>query len=316
MRAFPIIPTIIMLIICVVLIIIILKSTKKAKHIILVILLFFLNQRYMIPTDTSSTTSNNIDVLFVIDKTISMNALDYQNNQRRLDGVKADCLKIMEELNGARFGIITFDNKARTLIPFTQDSYMAREAIEIIEPIGEWYAKGSSLNTPLEEIKKVLENEHKKAPKRVKVLFFISDGEITDKSTLNSYASLNKYIQDGAVLGYGTKEGAIMYYIDDEDIQHPKQRLVMDTTVSPNKEAISKIDEKNLKQIATDLKIDYIHMDNTAKINEKIKKIKTQMEKEMNTIPITSYDDTYFILAPIILLLLVLDLKKVRRDCV
>lgn len=36
------------------------------------------------------------------------------------------------------------------------------------------------------------------------MLFFVSDGETTSVETLKSFAEVKKYINGGAVLGYGT----------------------------------------------------------------------------------------------------------------
>ena len=62
--------------------------------------------------------------------------------------------------------------------------------------------------------------------------------------------------------------------------------------------AISKIDEKNLKQIATDIGIDYIQMSKTDNINYKINDIKKQMNEALsNEDKITSYKDIYYLFA-------------------
>ena len=143
----PIIPTFLMGFICIIMIMIISRTTKSKTQVIIVLLLLLINQRYMIPTGTSSTLDNNMDVLFVIDSTLSMNAEDYGNKERRLDGVKKDCQKIIEELNGARFSVVTFNNDTKIMAPYTKDAYMAIETIDVIEPISNIYAKGSSLNT-------------------------------------------------------------------------------------------------------------------------------------------------------------------------
>ena len=42
-------------------------------------------------------------------------------------------------------------------------------------------------------------------------VFFITDGEITNNDSLESFSKASKYIDYGAVLGYGTKEGGKMY---------------------------------------------------------------------------------------------------------
>ncbi len=310
MRTFPIIPIWIMLIVCISLIIfIIIKSNNKIIEIAIVILIFIINLRIMIPGDNYKSVSNNLDVLFVIDNTISMNAEDYNGNETRLSGVKKDCNYIIERLSGARFSIITFNNKAQIIIPFINDINLAMETIDIIEPIDELYAKGSSLNTPIETILMSLNSSEKK-DNRIRVIFFISDGEITKNESLSSYREIREHINNGAVLGYGTSKGGNMksrnkFLYEDEYIR--------DNTSLNHDIAVSKIDESNLKKIASDINIDYIHMNKEENINSKLREIEKLASSSIDDSSKKTYDDIYFIFVIPLLALLFLELHNIRR---
>ena len=304
----PIIPIWLMLIICIILITIIITNKKKNWiEIIIIILLFIANLRFMIPTEESKILSNDLDVLFVIDNTISMKAEDYKSKKERLYGVKEDCKYIVKELNGARFSIITFNHKSRILTPFTTDANMTIEAIDVLDSVDEVYAKGSSLNTPLEDILITLKNAEKK-DKRTRVIFYISDGEITDDSTLKSYKEIKKHVSNGAVLGYGTEKGG---YMKSTNKYTTTDSYIKDYSTYGN--AVSKLDEKNLKQIAKDINIDYIHMISQDKINNKIKDIKKVLTSKMDETTKISYNDIYYIFIIPILILLLIDLIVFRR---
>ena len=84
--------------------------------------------------------------MFVVDNTISMLATDYQEGEERLNGVKKDCAYIIDSLYGAEFSVITFDNNAKVLSPFTRDTEFAKNTINCIYPLDSFYAKGTSLN--------------------------------------------------------------------------------------------------------------------------------------------------------------------------
>lgn len=312
MKTFPIIPIWLMLIICITLIIVIIKNNKKnINQIIIVIILFLINLRIMIQTDTANIEEKNVEVLFAIDNTISMIAEDYNGTNPRLEGVKEDCKFIIDNLIGAKFSIITFNNSAKILIPFTLDSNLAKDSIDIIEPIEELYARGTSLNTPIETIEDILKRASQKNKDTKRILFFISDGEITDESKLKSFSNIKKYINDGAVLGYGTKKGGNMLsinrYIDNRD-------YIMDYSDLDYKKAVSKIDENNLNSIAKDLGINYIHMNNQRNINSKLKSINKNIDSSLTTINKNNYDDTYYILIIPLLILIVLEFKKIRGN--
>ena len=313
MRTFPIIPVFWMSIICIILLGLCIYR-KRYLTIGIIILLFIINLRIMVPNGTEKTMSSNVDVMFVIDSTISMNAEDYNGEQKRLDGVKQDCKKIIEELNGARFSLITFNNDAKIMIPFTQDSTMTYEAIDIIEPIDDLYARGTSLNTPKDTMEQYLKQSYEKSPDKLRILFFISDGEITDESKLKSFSSIKKYISDGAVLGYGTTTGGYMRYVDKYSNNPQEEKYIMDYSNYNYSKAISRIDEKNLKKIANDIGINYIHMTKTSKINSKLNSIKNNMNYELTSSNKTNYEDIYYIFVIPLLLLLVIDYKHFRRD--
>ena len=79
--------------------------------------------------------------------------------------------------------------------------------------------------------------------------------------------------------------------------------------------AISKIDEKNLKQIASDLKVDYIQMSKTSNIDYKLSNIKQQISDSQTTEEkISSYQDIYYFFGiPLVILFIVDFILKKRR---
>ena len=311
MKIFPIIPIWIMIIISILLIVFTLLSKKKNYiHILIIILLFIINLRIMIPSHNGMKLVNNLNVLFVIDNTVSMNALDYNGNNTRLSGVKEDCKYIIRELNGASFSLITFDNTTKFVIPYTKDINTTIEAIDVMRPVDDLYAKGSSLNTPLETLKRYLDTTNNND--KISIIFFISDGEITDDSTLKSYSSLSKYFKDGAILGYGTSNGGYMKSTN----EYSSQEYIMDYSSYNYNKAISKIDEDNLKQIAKDLDINYIHMTKLDKLTTEINRIKTLAYNGIESTDKSNYDDIYYLFVIPLLFLLIFDFDRIRRKMI
>lgn len=302
MKIFPIIPILLMSILCLIMLFIIIKNNKKDYlKISIVILLFIVNLRIMYPKENIKSVSNNLDVLFVIDTTVSMNALDV-NYQTRLGALKEDAKTIVKELNGARFSIIKFDNTAKTLIPYTDDANLVNESIEILNPIQNYYANGSSLNIAYDETLDSLKSAAKKK-NRKRIIFFISDGEITNGDELKSFKELKSLISSGAVLGYGTTKGG---YMQVKNELNNTSEYIMDYTKVPMEKAISKINESNLKKIAKDLNVDYIHMTKSTNINKKITQIKKDIDYNMKNSDKENYSDTYqFVLIPLLILFIV-----------
>ena len=280
------------------------KIIQGIRIVLIIVLLAIINLRPMIATKNEEVIMNNLNVLFVMDNTISMKAEDYNGNNMRLSAVKKDISYIMEELSGASFGLIKFDNSSSILCPFTADTESVEDAISILDSIDYFYGKGSSLNLPKDNMKELLESASKKEEKRT-ICFFISDGEITDDSKLESYKALAKYLSGGAVLGYGTEQGGKMkqssesdYYIYDYDT---------------HSDAISKIDEKTLKEIASDLEIDYVRMDKQSNVDKVLGPIKKLIVKESKVSKKNSGKDLYYYFVIPLLLLIVWEWIDFKR---
>ena len=206
--------------------------------------------------DMQMKKKSNLNVLFVVDDTISMLADDTSEGER-LSKVKEDINAIVDELDGAQFSIISFNNDAMLLAPFSQDITHVKHAVNSMQPIESYYAKGSSLDTPKELALNLLKSI-KSDGKQKTAVFFFSDGEITAENvTLGSYSELAQYVDSGAVLGYGTSDGGTMKITDSYTGETDE---IMDYDSYPFGPAISRIDENNLKQIASDINVAYINM--------------------------------------------------------
>ncbi len=341
----PIIPIWLMSMICLVIILLILfdkpfkekisnkkneEKTDRQKELIkkqivnssikisIVAVMFIMNFRFMIPNGESTALNLDLSVLFVIDTSISMRALDYNGNKERMEGVISDCCYIIDELSGSKFSIITFGDTAQRIIPFTTDSDMVQAEIKSIKLENDFYAKGTSINVVKDVFKKTLEDESRRQNGNTKfVVFFITDGEITKEGeSLNSFSEIKNYISEGGVLGYGTTDGGKMVnstYADDPNSDY-YYKYYYDNNYK-KVTALSKLDEKNLKQISADLGIDYIQMDKQNNINNKLKSIKEQITNAQSTEDkVKLYQDIYFYFAiPLVVLLTINFIIQKRR---
>lgn len=302
----PIIPLWLMGIICIALLFFKRKGIfNYIRQIVIIVLIFVINMRIMVQSGNISNMTSNVDVLFVVDNTISMLAEDYNGDDRRIDAVRSDCNYIMKELAGASFAVAVFESDIKKDMPYTIDTDMVNQVLESLEGESYYYAQGTSLDTIMSKMDTVLENKRD----TYKVVFFISDGEIINGDKLKSHGELKEYVDTGAVLGYGTEKGGVMrprayagdtstpeilYYYDDYD----------------RKKGISKIDESNLKKIAKDLGVDYVH----ATSQKDIKNIVNEIKKDVSNNADfevgdgkAGYSETYYYFVVVLLALLVFD---------
>ena len=308
----PILPIWLMGIICVLLLFLKRKGVWPfIRQILIVILLFVINLRCMLPGDTVEINEQSLDtyVLFVVDDTISMVAQDYDGSRERLEGVRQDCAYIIDALQGAHFSVLSFHNTANQLTPYTDNAEHVKNVIDAIYPIEEIYANGTSMNVVKDPMIKILTEAATKTDGKLAV-FFISDGEITSETDeLQSFKEVAPFVGNGAVLGYGTDEGGQMQLKSRYDFE---TETIMDYDVYPVVPALSKIDEKNLKQIADDLSLPYIHMTDTNELDGIIQKIKSEAtlvrENRLvtkTTDPYLGAKDLYYVFVSPLLILLV-----------
>ena len=204
--------------------------------------------RPMYLSPDSEIKTSNLDVAFVVDTTISMWAEDHKGGMR-IDGVRNDIRSIMEALPGSSFSLITFDNGAQILTPFTQDIVAVEEMLGDLNMPSYATSRGSSLNTSYEALHMMVESAARKEGERKTVVFLFSDGETTNGDALQSFKDLGRLVDSGAVLGYGTESGGAMYY--------PGRGYIRNS--SNGDKALSRIDETTLRQIAGDLSVPYIN---------------------------------------------------------
>lgn len=320
MNCNPIIPIWLMIFWCIGLLTVRLIKRKGilyiSRQILLVVLLFVMNLRIMIPVENGIQKGGerNTYVLFVLDDTLSMLAEDGVDHKRRIDDMKMDCEHIIDELYGSKFSVISFHNHSQVLLPFQNNAYYTKTVIQGIEPLSSVWATGSSLSVCLEDMEKSLKVAKEKADGDI-VVFFMTDGEQINSDKLESFSKLSQFIDGGAVIGYGTSEGAPMYVYD----AYSEEGEYLEMSDYPFEIAKSYLDEENCKKIAKDLGIEYIHRTDGECLDQLIGEIEKSSSIKLEDRMGVGYRETYYIFAIPLLFLLVLDLydyKKVAKIAV
>ncbi len=228
----------------------------------------------------------NLDVTYLVDTTSSMAAEDFDGNKTRLSGVAKDIENITENLVGARFSLIYFTSKGYLALPYTTDTNAVDSQAKTLNQEITFYAKGSSIDAPIDLVKQQLIEAEKNSPERSRTIIYFGDGEQTVNSKPKSFEPLKNYIDGGLVLGYGTAAGGRMKEYNDFSTDEEIKYIVdYGQRINPPPDAISKIDEKNLKNIATQLGAKYeqrskntdtaslVKALNTAKLTKKAKDV-------------------------------------------
>lgn len=167
----------------------------------------------------------NLDIYFVLDTTASMGAEDVMSDEgsiSRLEAVKDQIIKVAEDNIGAKYSLITFDTTAKVEIPLVRDLSALKSTLEILTPqlFIEGLSKGSNTMMVAPVLENVLTKSTEHSPERVKVVYYITDGEDTDYDTGTDEYDLSvaaTMSDERYVIGVGTEEGSdIPLYTFDE----------------------------------------------------------------------------------------------------
>lgn len=228
-----------------------LRLGRPARRFAMAVLVLLMAVRPVVGAASGAGASSQADVLLVIDRTISMRAEDYGGGQPRINGVREDVKRIIENSPGARFAVISFDSSPQVESPFTSDTTAVQTLVDAMPTQSHYYAAGSSISSAVPLIEKTLIDARKAGPERVRHVVYLGDGEHTLDTPVDSFSKISGLVADGAVLGYGTDEGGRMLRDDSN-----RKEYVPDDNYD---DAISRIDETNLETIADQLGVPYQH---------------------------------------------------------
>lgn len=253
----------------------------------------------------------NMDVIFVVDVTSSMAAEDYDGTSQRLVGARQDIKDIALSMPGARYGVITFSLAAAKELPLTTDATALESLVDIIEQEQTMYSRGSSLDVSLPMLEEELERLRERSPERQLVVYFMSDGEQTSDGQIKSFERLAHLIDAGAVLGYGTQEGARMKQFSSSPTFQPLNPYITDFTAQGGPDAISRIDETNLQTIAQQMGVPYTWRQTPGDIEQFIQTVDLDSLQDEQR-DVSTYRDTYWLLAVLLVGLVLWEVWSLR----
>ncbi len=240
-----------------------------------------------------------IDLMICLDVSNSMMAQDIKPN--RLERAKQSILRLIDNLEGDRLGIIVFAGKAYTQLPITTD-YAAAKMFTSSINTGIVPTQGTAIAEAIEVASNGFgESKHNKA------IVVITDGEDHEGNVLEqSEAALKKGITIYAI-GMGLPEGApIPIFTGNVQTGYKKD--------SEGQTIMSKLDETLLQRIASIGKGMYVRATTSEtglnKIFEDISKIqKSEIEEKQ----FSDYEDRFQYFVALALLLLIVDLFVFER---
>ena len=201
------------------------------------------------------------DIMIAIDLSESMNANDIQPS--RLEKIKFELKKIIDEFNSDRIGIIMFSNEAYIQCPLTYDKNALNLFIETLNT-GLVPNSGTDFGPPLDlSLDKLLDDKIQENDKS-KIIILISDGEDFGENTYEIVDKIKESSIKLFTVGIGTAQGT---------------RIILRNGLfkkdKDGKEVITKLNSTSLKKIANETKGKYFEISNQInQINGMIYEIK------------------------------------------
>jgi len=201
------------------------------------------------------------DIMIAIDLSESMNANDIQPS--RLEKIKFELKKIIDEFNSDRIGIIMFSNEAYIQCPLTYDKNALNLFIETLNT-GLVPNSGTDFGPPLDlSLDKLLADKIQENDKS-KIIILISDGEDFGENTYEIVDKIKESSIKLFTVGIGTAQGT---------------RIILRNGLfkkdKDGKEVITRLNSTSLKKIANETKGKYFEISNQInQINGMIYEIK------------------------------------------
>lgn len=232
------------------------RASRRARMLwlgrgVMVIALIGALSRPGIGSAPTEVADESVDVLFVLDTSASVAAEDWQDGATRLDGMREDIEQLAEQHPGARYSLVSFGSSAVQRLPFTTDASALQHSISTLQPEPSQYSSGTSVGAAADLVGEILESAASEYPDRVRVVYYLGDGEHTADGEPESFAGSADLVQGGAVFGYGTAAGGRML---EYDRYGPTGEYIQNRD---EEDAISQLEEERLAQIAAQLELEY-----------------------------------------------------------
>lgn len=215
------------------------------------------------PPRTPAASTANLNVFFVVDRSVDSRVEDFGEHTSRMAGIRADVAALIDQYPRARFSVIEFASTAKELWPLSDDEWSLRPLIEGLSSYTEvpddamFHVDAGAANDVLHDTLTRARNQHTGSKN---VVFYLGCGASGSRAPQTGF-TLGDLVAGGAVLGYGTPAGGPiprgfiggnLIYMADQQTKAP---------------LINSIGEDTLKALAGELGVTYYHRDQGASIS-------------------------------------------------
>ncbi|MVT07282.1 VWA domain-containing protein [Chitinophaga tropicalis] len=246
-------------------------------------------------------TRKGVDVVIALDVSKSMLAGDIRPD--RLTRAKQLISKLLDKLDNDRVGMVVFAGNAYLQMPLTIDYSAAKMYLTTVGP-----EMIPTQGTAIGQAIQVSNDAFNKKERKHKALIIISDGEDHDEAAITN---AKQAFDDGVVIstiGIGSPAGAPLP--DPETGTYKKDK--------EGNTVVSKLNEEELKSIASAGRGIYEHLDNNTEevVSSLVNRIDSMEQKEFGENVFTDYNSyfQYFLAVALLLLVAEFFIPEVKRS--
>ena len=186
-----------------------------------------------------------VDIIFCIDVSLSMDAQDIKPS--RINKVKFEMSKIVDNLEGDRIGIVVFSGSNFLYLPLTMDYDASKLFIKSIDT-SMISSRGTDIPNAIKTSVEAFGNEGEQQ----KMIFLFSDGEDHSENSLENISFLIKNKIDLHVIGVGSTKGSLIPLSGKENsfVKDSKGELVLSKINSDFLRSIADINNGKILRIS------------------------------------------------------------------
>lgn len=235
------------------------------------------------------------EIMLTVDVSRSMLAEDFKPS--RLERTKNAIGRLLERLDNDRVGMVIFAGAPYIQLPITSDYVSAGAFVRNLSPnlVPE---QGTSVASAIE----LASRSFSEGSERSRTIILITDGESHDDDPLAAAAAAKEKGIVIHTLGIGTPQG-VAISIDGEMVKDSADQIV-----------VSKLDEEMLQAIAVETGGVYVRAtEQSVGLEEIFKRIEQMQKQEYETLIFQEYDDQFYYLAILALVVLLGEFLMISR---
>ena len=249
-------------------------------------------------TKIETQKTSGIEAIFVLDVSNSMRATDI--SPTRLDNAKMMLSKSMDNMVNDKVGLIIFAGEAYMQMPISADNVSAKMFLNTISP-GSVPVPGTAIGAAIDLAVKSFGSENHDIGRTIIVL---TDGENHEDDAVKAAEKANKLGITVNVIGFGSPDGTPIPTSGGSNYWRDSQGNIV----------VTKLNETMCRQVASAGNGIYVRADNS---NKALRALTNEIEKmqkgEIENTAYSNYDEKFYILAWIALLLLVAEFFVLNR---